>query len=145
MRLRPLVRAALPIGISGMLIISYARIDQVIVFTIVGSGAAGLYGSVYNVLDQAHFVPISILTTLAPVMAAAWPADRARLLRTARLTAELMAVASLGALAFAIVAATPLDPAVLRRAVRSARRPRCRCSAAPSCSSASATSTATCS
>jgi O-antigen/teichoic acid export membrane protein len=104
----PLVRAAVPIGISGVLIIAYARIDQVIVFTVVGSGAAGLYGSVYNVVDQAHFVPVSILTTLAPVMAAAWPADRARLLRTARLTAEMMAIASFGALAFASVVATPL-------------------------------------
>jgi O-antigen/teichoic acid export membrane protein len=103
-----LLRTALPIGVSGMLIIAYARIDQILVFAINGSKAAGLYGSVYYVLDQSHFVPISILTTLAPVMAAAWPVDRARLLRTARLTAELMAVASFGALAFAIVAAEPL-------------------------------------
>jgi O-antigen/teichoic acid export membrane protein len=107
-QLLPLMRAALPIGLSGMLIISYARIDQVIVFSVVGSAAAGLYGSVYNVLDQSHFVPVSILTTLSPVMAAAWPADRVRLLRTARLTAELMVITSLGALAFAIVAATPV-------------------------------------
>jgi O-antigen/teichoic acid export membrane protein len=106
--IRPLLRAAVPIGISGMLIIAYARIDQVIVFSVVGSKAAGLYGSVYNVLDQSHFVPVSILTTLAPVMAAAWPADRMRLLRATRLTAELMAIASFGALAFACVAATPL-------------------------------------
>ncbi len=107
-QLAPLVRAAVPIGISGVLIIAYARLDQVIVFGYVGSGAAGLYGSVYNVVDQAHFVPVSILTSLAPVMAAAWPVDRPRLLRTARLTAELMAIASLGGLAFATVAATPL-------------------------------------
>jgi O-antigen/teichoic acid export membrane protein len=107
-QLVPLVRAGLPVGIAGVLIISYARIDQVIVFGMLGSRAAGLYGAVYNVLDQSHFVPISILTTLAPVIAASWPADRARLLRTARFTAELMAVGSLGALAFASVAATPV-------------------------------------
>ncbi|HWJ51091.1 MAG TPA: flippase [Solirubrobacteraceae bacterium] len=107
-RLGPLVRASIPVGLSGVLIIAYARIDQVIVFSVVGSSGAGLYGSVYNVLDQSHFVPASILTTLAPVMAAAWPADRGRLLRSARMTAELMAIASFGALAFATVAATPL-------------------------------------
>jgi O-antigen/teichoic acid export membrane protein len=106
-RVLPLARAALSIGISGVLIIAYARIDQVIVFGLAGSGEAGLYGSVYNVLDQSHFVPASILTTLAPVMAAAWPVDRARLLQTARLTAELMAIASFGALAFISVAAQP--------------------------------------
>ena len=103
-----LVRHGLPIGISGVLVIGYARIDQLIVFTLRGSTPAGLYGSVYYVLDQAHFVPISILTTLAPIMAASWPAHRERLLRTARLSAEVMAVASFGALAFASVAATPL-------------------------------------
>jgi O-antigen/teichoic acid export membrane protein len=103
-----LLRAALPVGVSGMLIIAYARIDQLLVFTINGPGAAGLYGSVYYILDQSHFVPISVITTLAPVMAAAWPTDRERLLRTAALTAELMAVASLGGLAFAIAASGPL-------------------------------------
>ncbi len=107
-RLRPLVKLGAPLGLAGVLVISYARIDQVIVFAVVGSRQAGLYGAVYNILEQAHFVPISILTTLSPVLAAAWPADRARLLRTARLTAELLAIASFGALAFAIVASGPV-------------------------------------
>jgi O-antigen/teichoic acid export membrane protein len=107
-RLRELARIAVPLGISGALIMSYARIDQIFVFTISGSRQAGLYGSVYNILDQSHFVPISILTTLSPVLAAAWPGDRARLLRTARLTAELLSIASFGGLAFACVAAGPV-------------------------------------
>jgi O-antigen/teichoic acid export membrane protein len=107
-RLGVLVRVGLPLGVSGVLIIAYARIDQVIVFSVAGSRAAGLYGAVYNVLDQSHFVPISVLTTLTPIMAASWPADRPRMLRAARLAAELMAIASLGGLAFASVAATPL-------------------------------------
>ena len=75
---RAVMRIGLPVGVAGVLVVAYARIDQIIVFAIAGSKPAGLYGAVYNVLDQAHFVPISILTTLAPVMAAAWPADRAR-------------------------------------------------------------------
>jgi O-antigen/teichoic acid export membrane protein len=106
--LREMMRVGLPIGISGALIIAYARIDQIIVYLIAGTNASGLYGSVYNLLDQAHFVPISVLTTLAPVIAASWPGDRARLLRTSRLTAELLALFSLGGLAFAIVASTPV-------------------------------------
>jgi O-antigen/teichoic acid export membrane protein len=106
-KLRPLLRTGVPLGIAGMLIISYARIDQVMVFALVGSRSAGLYGSVYNILEQSSFVPISILTTLAPVMAASWPGNRERLLRTAQLTAELLAIASLGGLAFATAAATP--------------------------------------
>ena len=107
-RLRSLALTSLPIGVSGVLVIGYARIDQVMVFEMVGSRAAGLYGSVYNVLDQAHFVPISIMTTVAPVIAAAWPDDRGRLLRATRLASELIAVASFGALAFTIVGAKDL-------------------------------------
>jgi O-antigen/teichoic acid export membrane protein len=104
----PLARAALPVGISLLLIVAYGRIDQLIVFRVRGSSAAGLYGSVYNVLEQAQFVPISILTTLAPIIAASWPSDRTRMLRTVRRACELMALASFGGLAFVIVAAKPL-------------------------------------
>jgi O-antigen/teichoic acid export membrane protein len=107
-RLRELVRIGLPVGVAGVLVFSYASIDQVFVFVLAGSRQAGLYGSVYNILNQAHFVPISIMTTLAPVMAAAWPSDRERLLKTVRLTAELLSIGSFGALAFAIFAAGPI-------------------------------------
>ncbi|HEY2141854.1 MAG TPA: flippase [Solirubrobacteraceae bacterium] len=107
-RLGPLVREGIPLGISGLLITSYARIDQVLVYLIVGSRASGLYGAVYNLLDSSHFVPVSVLATISPIIAASWPGDRPRLLRTMRLAAELMAIASLGALAFASVAAAPL-------------------------------------
>lgn len=107
-RLFMLVRVGFPIGLAGVLITAYARIDQVIVFLIKGSQQAGLYGAVYNLVDQAHFVPISILTTLAPVLAASWPGNRERLLRASTLTAELLAVTSFGGLVFALFAAEPL-------------------------------------
>lgn len=105
---KPLLKSSIPVGISGLLVIAYARIDQTIVFTIKGAREAGLYGSVYILLDSAHFVPGSILTTMAPVMAAAWPQDPARVRRAARMTLELMCVGSFGALAFATVAAGPV-------------------------------------
>ncbi len=102
--LRTLAKVALPIGISGVLIAAYARIDGLLVYAIAGAHEAGLYNAIYNVLDQSHFIPISILTTLAPVLAAAWPHNRERLLRTARMIVELLSIASFGALAVAIVA-----------------------------------------
>ncbi len=107
-QLRPLIKVGVPIGLSGVLIIGYARIDQLIVFQASGARAAGLYGAVYGVLDQSHFVPISVLTTLTPVIAASWPHDRERMLSAVRQGAELLTVASLGALAFAITAAGPV-------------------------------------
>jgi O-antigen/teichoic acid export membrane protein len=107
-RLRTLVRVGVPLGISGVLVTAYANIDQVIVFQLAGSRAAGLYGSVYGLLEQAHFVPISVLTTMGTIIAAAWPRDRERMLRAAQTTAELMAIGSFGGLALVSVAATPI-------------------------------------
>lgn len=103
-----LVRTGIPIGISGLLVMAYARIDQVLVFELAGSRDAGLYGSVYVVLDRTHFIPASVMTTLAPVIAASWPEHRDRMLRVVRLAAEFLTIGSLGGLAFATVAARPL-------------------------------------
>jgi O-antigen/teichoic acid export membrane protein len=114
-RLRPsraamvrLVRVGAPLGIAGLLVMAYGKIDQVIVFGQAGDVAAGQYGAAYRLLEQANFVPVAVLTTLAPMMAALWPSDRARLLRITTMAAELLAIASFGALAFALVAGAPL-------------------------------------
>ncbi len=106
--LRPLTRIALPIGFAGLLVIAYARIDGLLVYVIGGAHEAGLYNAIYNILDSSHFVPISIMTTLAPVLSAAWPSDPQRLLRASRMIVELLSVASFGALAVAIVASEPI-------------------------------------
>jgi O-antigen/teichoic acid export membrane protein len=107
-RVVQLVRVGAPLGIAGLLVLGYARIDQVLVYSQLGATEAGEYGAAYRLLDQAHFIPISVMTTVAPLLAALWPANRARLLRVTTMTAELLAMGSFGALAFAIVAATPV-------------------------------------
>ncbi|MET0603275.1 MAG: flippase [Baekduia sp.] len=114
-RLRPsraaivrLVKVGAPLGVAGLLVNAYARVDQVIVFEQAGSQAAGYYGAVYRVLEQAHFIPVSVLTTLAPIIATLYVSDRARMLRIVTLAAEFLAIGALGALAFASVAAEPL-------------------------------------
>lgn len=114
-RLRPsrkaivrLLKVGAPLGVAGLLVNAYARIDQIIVFEQAGAQEAGYYGAVYRVLEQAHFIPVSVLTTLAPVMATLYAVDRKRMLRIVTLAAEFLAIGALGALAFAIVAATPL-------------------------------------
>ena len=105
-RLRPsraamvrLVRVGAPLGVVGLLINAYSRIDQVIVFEQAGAQAAGYYGAVYRVLEQAHFIPSSVLTTLAPIIAVLYVTDRARMLRIVTLAVEFLAIGALGALA----------------------------------------------
>jgi len=105
--IRRLVGVGAPLGAAGVLIVAYARIDQIIVFEQAGAQAAGYYGSAYRILEQVHFVPGAVITTIAPIVAALWATDRDRMLRVATLAAELLAITSLGGLAFAIVGADP--------------------------------------
>jgi O-antigen/teichoic acid export membrane protein len=103
-----LARVGLPVGLSGLLVLAYARIDQLLVFAIAGSTAAGLYGAEYRIVEQAHLIPVSVMTTLMPILAAAWTVNRARALRITWLAAEYLTVASLGGLAVSLVVARPL-------------------------------------
>ena len=98
-------RIGIPVGISGLLVMAYARVDQLIVFSVAGSSEAGLYGAVYRAVEQAQFVPVSVMTTLMPILTIAWARDRERMVRIARLAAEYLSIASLGALAASIVLA----------------------------------------
>jgi O-antigen/teichoic acid export membrane protein len=102
-----LARIGLPVGIAGLLVMAYARIDQLIVFAIGGSTEAGLYGAAYRIVEQAHLVPVSLMTTLMPIMVGAWRVDRERMERIAWLAAEYLSIGSLGGLAVAIVVARP--------------------------------------
>ncbi|HEX6688183.1 MAG TPA: flippase [Solirubrobacterales bacterium] len=103
-----LARVGLPVGLSGLLILAYARIDQLLVFAIAGSTAAGLYGAEYRIVEQAHLVPVSVMTTLMPILAAAWKVNRERAMRISWLAAEYLTIASLGGLAVALVVARPI-------------------------------------
>lgn len=100
-------RAALAVGGAGLLVTAYVRIDQLIVFEYAGARQAGLYGAAYRILDQAQFVPAAVMTTLFPMIAAAYPADLGRVRRLTQAAVSYLAMASLPALAFAIVAGTP--------------------------------------
>lgn len=103
-----LLRTGVSVGVAGMLVVAYAKIGQLLVFTIAGASAAGYYGAAHMILDRAHVVPVSVMTTLAPVTASAWPHRRERLMQVVRLATEFLAIASLGGLAVAIVAAEPI-------------------------------------
>lgn len=105
---KELLRIGAPLGVAGLLVNAYARIDQIIIYEQAGTVAAGLYGSMYRMLEQAHFIPTSILTTLAPLMAGLWHTDKGRMLRVVGLAARLLAIGSLGAVAFTLVGSEPV-------------------------------------
>ncbi len=107
-RWRALLRVGLGVGAAGILVTLYVKLDQVLVFQIAGSVQAGLYGAAYRILDQIQFIPVSVMTTLFPLIAAAYPSDRARVRGLLQTTGEYLTMASLPALAFTIVAAHPI-------------------------------------
>ncbi len=101
-QMREVLRVGVPIGIAGLLVTAYAKIDQVLVFVIVGARAAGLYGAAYRFLDQAQFLPTSVMTTLFPLMARAYTADREQMYRLIQVSIEVLLIGSLPVLAFMI-------------------------------------------
>ena len=107
-RAERLLRAGVPVGIAGLLITAYAKIDHILVFQLAGAREAGLYGAAYRFLDQAQFVPAALMTTLFPLIAAAQRHDPARLRRLIQVAVDYLPLASLPAIAFAVVAAEPL-------------------------------------
>lgn len=105
---RPLLRVGVVTGAAGILVTLYVRLDQVLVLQLAGSRQAGLYGAAYRLLDQIQFIPISMMTTLFPLIAASYrsrPEQARSLLQTA---GEYLTMASLPILAFTIVAASPI-------------------------------------
>jgi O-antigen/teichoic acid export membrane protein len=102
---RPMLRVGLGLGAAGILVTLYVKLDQILVFKIAGSHQAGLYGADYRLLDQIQFIPTSVMTTLFPLIAAAYPHNRDRVRNLLQVTGEYLTMASLPILAFTIVAA----------------------------------------
>jgi O-antigen/teichoic acid export membrane protein len=105
---RPLMRVGLGVGAAGILVTLYVKLDQVLVFELAGAHEAGLYGAVYRILDQIQFIPISVMTTLFPLIASAYPGDPLRVRSLFQTAGEYLTMASLPVLAFTIVAAAPI-------------------------------------
>jgi O-antigen/teichoic acid export membrane protein len=103
-----MLRVGLTLGAAGILVTLYVKIDQILVYKLAGSRQAGLYAVDYRLLDQIQFIPISVMTTLFPLIAAAYPAQRDRVRGLLQMTAEYLAMASLPILGFTIVAAEPI-------------------------------------
>lgn len=99
-----LVRGGIPLGIAGFLTLAYVRIDGILVFQIAGADQAGLYAAVYRVLDRAQMIPTAVMTTLFPLLAAAWPADPARVRALVQAAVDTLMVIALPALALTIAA-----------------------------------------
>jgi O-antigen/teichoic acid export membrane protein len=105
---RQLLRVGLVVGLGGVLTIMYGKIDQILVLHYKGAEAAGLYGAAYSLLDRVQFLPGVLMTTIFPIVAAAWPANLDRAQEAVQRVFGYMAIISFPGLAFTISAARPL-------------------------------------
>jgi O-antigen/teichoic acid export membrane protein len=105
---RQLLRIGLVLGLASALTIAYGKIDQILVLHYQGTRGAGLYAAAYSFLDRVQFLPLVLMTTVFPIVSAAWPADPERARRAIQRTLGYMAIVSFPALAIAIAAARPL-------------------------------------
>jgi O-antigen/teichoic acid export membrane protein len=103
-----LMRVGLGVGAAGILVTLYVKLDQILVFEFAGSRQAGLYGAAYRILDQIQFIPSSVMTTLFPLIASAYPRDRERVHRLLQSAGEYLTMASLPILMFTAIAALPI-------------------------------------
>lgn len=99
-----LARAGIPLGIAQLLALAYVRIDGVLVFKLAGAAEAGLYASVYRMLDRAQFIPVAVITTLFPLMAAARGTSMSRLRELFTRSIDALVILTLPAIPFTLVA-----------------------------------------
>lgn len=102
-RWRGLLEIALPVGLAGLFITVYYKIDAVLLIELSSSEEAGVYGAAYRFLEPLVFVPGVVMSGLFPVLSAVHATDRERFDRLVRRGAEMMAFVSLPLLAVTIV------------------------------------------
>lgn len=102
-RWRGLLAVALPLGVGGLLVTVYYRIDSVLVFQLAGKTEAGIYGAAYRFLDTLTFFPAAVISALMPVFAATYVTDPARTRALVQRAADLMVTLGAPAVAVALV------------------------------------------
>ncbi|HUA07057.1 MAG TPA: flippase [Solirubrobacteraceae bacterium] len=87
-----LLRLAWPIGLAGMFVTAYYRIDAILLFHYRGATATAYYSASYRVLDVLQILPMTVSGVLLPLLASAERdgADRARVKRLFQLSAVFL-------------------------------------------------------
>jgi PST family polysaccharide transporter len=96
---RELLRVSLPLGVAGVLVTVHHRIGAVLLLNLEGDDEAGLYGAAFRLLEALHILPMAVMSTIFPVLAASYGIDARRTRRFVE-----VAITSLGILSFPFLA-----------------------------------------
>jgi O-antigen/teichoic acid export membrane protein len=92
----PLMRSALPLGLAGLLMALYFRLDVMILARLKPADDVGQYGAGYRFLEAFTVVPTMIMSVLAPVLARSFVEGAAVLQRRYGLAMHLVSVVAIG-------------------------------------------------
>lgn len=105
-----LLKFAWPIGLAGMFVTAYYRIDAVLLFHYRGATATAYYSAAYQVIDVLQIVPITVSSVLLPFLAGAERAagSVARARRAFDLAVALLVAVAVPVAVFGIILAPGL-------------------------------------
>jgi O-antigen/teichoic acid export membrane protein len=65
---RTIARSVTLLGLGGVLVSVYYRLDAILLLRLAGAESAGLYAAAYRLLDQARLLPEAVLVPLSPLI-----------------------------------------------------------------------------
>lgn len=92
---RSLLRDSWPVGLAGVFVTAYYRLDGVVVYQARGAEATAYYTTAYRFLDVLQLLPVTVLSVLLPLIAR-WHAGGAHEHRDRVLTLSLVLAGALG-------------------------------------------------
>lgn len=103
-----LLRQSWPFMLSGLAVLVYMRIDQLMIRQMLGDEALGLYSSAVAVSQMWYFLPVAICTALAPHIARMKRQNDAAYMRALGTVFQLFAIGSLALALATVLLAQPL-------------------------------------
>jgi O-antigen/teichoic acid export membrane protein len=88
----PVVRAAVPLGLAGVLMALYYRLDLVILAALKPPDDVGQYGAAYRFLDAATVLPVIVMSVLSPVLSRSFVEGRSVMQRRYARALDLLAI-----------------------------------------------------
>jgi O-antigen/teichoic acid export membrane protein len=67
-----LYKKGLPLGLAGLFVLAYYKLDGVLLFHYKGAAASGLYAAGYRFLDALQLLPATLIVVLNPLMSRIW-------------------------------------------------------------------------
>lgn len=105
---KPLIKAAVPLGLAAVAIRVYWQVDSVLLLELGGARESGVYGAAYGFLNPLIFLPAAVMSSLFPVVSAVHGRDAQRTRKLVQLGVDTMATIGLPVLAGALALAGPI-------------------------------------